>query len=224
VPRTSTVTALADAARSPKRRGTLIAISRSLPVPMLFGLRLVARRPRRAVLSAACIAVTIMGIVAVLAFHADVNSKLSAATSLTAGGLSDPVVSRDEQMLTVITVMLVTLAALTVIFTAWATVLDARHASALIRALGATPRQVRAGLAAAQVLSALPGAIVGIRSASACSRSRPGAGLSRQHCGWSPRYWEPISAAAGMTPYPPGIRALKIPGRLSGRAGRCPQR
>ena len=34
--------------------------------------------------------------------------------------------------------------------------------SALMRALGATSRQVSAGLAAAQVLSALPGAIVGV--------------------------------------------------------------
>ena len=158
--RTSTVSALADAARSPKRRGTVIRFSRRLPVPALFGLRLVARRPRRALLSAACIAVTTSGIVAVLAFHADVAAKLSSGF-LTAG-LVNPVVNRDEQMLTVITVTLVTLAALTVIFTAWATVLDARRASALMRAIGATPRQVRAGLETAQVLSALPGAILGV--------------------------------------------------------------
>ena len=40
-------------------------------------------------------------------------------------------------MLLVITVALVTLAALNAILTAWATMLDARHASALMRALGA---------------------------------------------------------------------------------------
>jgi putative ABC transport system permease protein len=103
-----------------------------------------------------------MGIIAVLAFHADVDSKLSAANGLTAGGLSDPVVSRDEQMLAVITVMLVTLAVLNVLFTTWATVLDARRSSALMRALGARTRQVMSGLVVAQVLSALPGAIAGI--------------------------------------------------------------
>jgi len=65
-------------------------------------------------------------------------------------------------MLLVITVALVTLASLNAILTAWATVLDARHASALIRALGANSRQVSSGLAAAQVLSALPGAILGV--------------------------------------------------------------
>ena len=65
-------------------------------------------------------------------------------------------------MLLVITVALVTLAPLNAILMAWATVLDARHASALMRALGANSRQVSSGLAAAQVLSALPGAILGV--------------------------------------------------------------
>ncbi len=158
--RASTVNALADAPRSPKRRELLIRLSRRLPVPALFGLRLIARRPRRALLSAASIAVTVMGIVAVLAFHADADNKFSGFGA--SGGLGNPVVSRDEQLLTVITILLVTLAALTAIFTAWSTVLDARRASAVTLALGATPRQVRAGLAVAQGMFALPGAILGI--------------------------------------------------------------
>ena len=158
--RTSTVSALGDAPRPPKRRDLLIRISSSLPVPALLGLRLVARRPRRAILSAASTAVTVMGIVAVLSFHADAGRRFAGLGS--SGGLGNPVISRDEQMLTVITVLLVTLAALTAIFTAWATVLDARRASAVALALGATPRQVRAGLATAQVMSALPGAILGV--------------------------------------------------------------
>jgi putative ABC transport system permease protein len=160
--RTSTVAALNDVRRPPRRRGLLIKVSRRLPVPVLFAIRLVARRPRRALLSAANIAVTVTGLVAVVAFHADVDRKLAGAKDLTAGGLSDPVINRDEQMLLVITVMLVALAVLNVIFTTWATVLDARRSSALMRALGARNRQVTAGLVVAQVLSALPGAIVGI--------------------------------------------------------------
>jgi hypothetical protein len=46
------------------------------------------------VLSAANIAVTVSGIVAVIAFRAGVDSKLSAtpASGLTAGGLSGPVI------------------------------------------------------------------------------------------------------------------------------------
>lgn len=82
--RTSTVAAINDVARPPRRRGALIRISAGLPVPVLFGLRLVGRRPRRALLSAANIAVTVTGIVAVLSFHATVNSRLATAGSLTA--------------------------------------------------------------------------------------------------------------------------------------------
>jgi len=58
--------------------------------------------------------------------------------------------------------MLLALAAVNAIVTTWATVLDARYSSALARALGLTPQQVSSGLAAAQVLPALAGAILGI--------------------------------------------------------------
>ena len=91
---------------------------------------------------------------------------------------------------------------------------------AVSRRSPANSRQVSSGLAwagmagAAQVLSALPGAILGVPSASGCSRSRPEAGLPpRQHFGWSPRCWvpcsrqrsppsRPASAPAGLPPRP----------------------
>ncbi len=158
--RTSTVSALADAPRLPRRRDSLIRLSRRLPVPALIGLRLVARRPRRAILSAVSIAVTVMGLVAALAIHAGVDNKLAHFGS--SGGLVNPDIPRAEQVLTVLTISLVTLAALTAVFTAWATVLDARRASAVTLALGATPQQVRAGLAVTQIIPALPGAILGL--------------------------------------------------------------
>jgi hypothetical protein len=158
--RMSTVSALADAPRLPRRRDSLIRLSRKLPVPALFGLRLVARRPRRAIFSAASIAVAVMGLVAALAIHAAVDAKFSHFGS--SGGLVSPDVPRAEQVLTAITISLVTLAALTAIFAAFATVLDARRASAVTLALGATPQQVRAGLIMAQVIPALPGAILGL--------------------------------------------------------------
>ena len=69
--RTSTVLALADAARPPRRNAWLIAISARLPVPLLLGLRVAARRPRRTVLAIVSIAITVSGIVAALAAHAD---------------------------------------------------------------------------------------------------------------------------------------------------------
>jgi putative ABC transport system permease protein len=157
--RTSTVSALADSARPPRRGAMLIAVSRRLPVPLLLGLRLVARRPGRALLSMASIAVTATGIVAVLAFHTTVNLKTA---GMAHQGLANPVVTRDEQMLQVITVVLVALAVLNAVVTAWATVQDTRHASALARALGATPHGISAAISSAQVISALPGALLGI--------------------------------------------------------------
>jgi hypothetical protein len=155
---TSTVRALANTTRRPRRRAGLIRISRRLPVPLLLGLRLVARRPRRALLGTFSIAVTTMGVVAILTFHATADRRLSGP----AGGLGNPVYDRDEQMLMVLTVVLLTLSALNAIVATWATVLDARPAAALARALGATPQQVSAGMSAAQVLPALPGAILGV--------------------------------------------------------------
>jgi putative ABC transport system permease protein len=120
---TSTVRALTDAARRPRRHKALIAISRRLPVPLLIGLRVIARRPRRAVLTAASTAITVMGIVAVMAaHHADdvVTSRLDWFA-----GLSDPVTGRVNQVMAVLTVALVTLAAVNAIITGWATAVDA---------------------------------------------------------------------------------------------------
>jgi putative ABC transport system permease protein len=156
--RTSTVSALSDTARQPRRRAGLIKLSARLPVPLLLGIRLIARRPRRTLLSAASVTVTATGIVAVLAFHTTVHLR----TAGLGHGLGNPVVDRDEQMLTVLTVVLLALAALNAICAAWATVLDTRLVSALARALGASPDQVTAGIAAAQVLPAVPGALLGI--------------------------------------------------------------
>jgi ABC-type lipoprotein release transport system permease subunit len=152
--RTSTVLALADSARAPRRTGWLIAISARLPVPLLLGLRIAARRPRRVVLATASIAITVSGIVAALSAHAGIDD---------AASVLDPSrADRANQVLLVITVTLFALAAVNAIFVTWATALDARHSSALARALGATPQQVSAGLSAAQVFPAFVGAVLGI--------------------------------------------------------------
>jgi ABC-type lipoprotein release transport system permease subunit len=154
--RTSTVHALADAARPPRRTAWLIAISARLPVPLLLGLRLAARRPRRVVLSTVSILITVSGIVAVLAALATLHQDAQLV------GGTDPDIDHANRVLLVITVPLVALAAVNAIFVTWATALDARHSSALARALGATPQQVSTGLSAAQVLPALVGAVLGI--------------------------------------------------------------
>ena len=154
--RTSTIDALADAARPPRRTPWLISISGRLPVPLLLGLRIAARRPRRVVLSAASIFVTVSGIVAALATRAVNNQDAQLV------GGTDPEAVRQNRVLLVIMVALTALAAVNAVLITWATALEAKHSSALARALGATPRQVSAGLSAAQVLPALTGAVLGI--------------------------------------------------------------
>jgi ABC-type lipoprotein release transport system permease subunit len=149
--RTSTVLALADSARQPRRTPWLIRISARLPVPLMLGLRIAARRPRRVVLAIASITITVSGIVAALGSHADLMDGSNSARA-----------ERLDQVLLALVVTLVALAAVNAIFITWATALDARRSSALSRALGATPQQVTAGLSAAQVLPALVGALLGI--------------------------------------------------------------
>ena len=104
----------------------------------------------------ASIFITVTGIVAVLAARTLNNQDAELV------GGTDPGTVRMNQVLLVITVTLVALAAVNAIFVTWATALDARHSSALARALGATPQQVSTGLSAAQVLPALAGSVLGI--------------------------------------------------------------
>lgn len=155
--RTSTVRLLDDAARTPRRRAWMIAPSRHLPIPMLIGARLAARRPRRLLLNIFSIAITASGIVAVLVVHATASNSQQ---GFFAPG--NPINARLNQVTTVLSVMLVLLASVNAVFIAWATVLDARHASAVTRALGATRRQAITGLAVVQMLPAFVGAILGI--------------------------------------------------------------
>jgi len=156
--RVSTVLALADSARPPRRSSWAIALSARVPVPLMLGLRLMAGRPRRTLLCALSVAITVSGVVAVLVAHAQLDVRDAATSS----GLADPRSDRLNQVLLVITITLVTLAAVNAIFITWATALDARRASALARALGATPQQVSAALSASQVLPALAGGVLGI--------------------------------------------------------------
>jgi putative ABC transport system permease protein len=151
--RVSTVRSLADAPRPPRRVGWLIRWSARLPVPLLLALRLAVRRPRRVVLAVASIAVTVSGIYVLLILN----------RFLSGDGPYDAAQVRVlRHVLLLWTVVLLALAAVNAIVIAWATVLDNRHSSALARALGATPGEVTAALAAAQALPALAGAVLGV--------------------------------------------------------------
>ncbi|MGH7762097.1 MAG: FtsX-like permease family protein [Candidatus Dormibacteraceae bacterium] len=145
--RLSTIVALRDSARLPRRRAWVIRLSASMPPPLLLGVRLATRQPRRLLLNAFSVAVSASGLVAVLVVHA------------TAGNFLKPNVG---EALTVISIILVLLASVNAVIIAWRTALDARRSSALSRALGATPGQVMSGLSLAQLLPALIGALLGI--------------------------------------------------------------
>ena len=146
--RQSTVAALDDAARAPRRRSRLVAVSAHLPVTLLLGVRLAVRRPWRLALSVCSVAVMASGLVAVLIVRT------------TAAGVSPG--PRVTQAITIITVALVVLATINAVFIAWSSALDVRRPAALARALGATPQQVATGLATALALPALLGALLGI--------------------------------------------------------------
>lgn len=156
--RISTVAALAALVRPPKRRPLTTAASAWLPAPLLLGLRVAARRPRRTLLSAASITVTAAGLVAMLTAHAAMNG----AGPVSGGQVPNPLNDRGSQVLAVLTVALVLLAVVNALLVTAATVIDARRSAALARALGSTPVQVSAALAVAQILPALAGALTGV--------------------------------------------------------------
>jgi ABC-type lipoprotein release transport system permease subunit len=199
--RTSTVHALVDSARRPRRTRWLVALSRRLPVPLLLALRVIARRPRRVLLGAASIAVTVSGVVALLAGRAAMDADWEGPSSL------NPLADRANRVLLVITVMLVALAAVNSLVITWAAVLDARHASALARALGATPGQVSAGLSAAQVLPAFAGAVLGVAGGLVLW-----AAIGDEH---DPTYWQLLAVGMGTVIVVAGLTI--IPARLGAR-------
>ncbi|MDI6100193.1 FtsX-like permease family protein [Actinoplanes sp. NEAU-A12] len=153
--RSSTVGALSDPARPPRRSGWLIAVSARLPVPLLLALRVAARRPRRFVLAVTGVAVTVSGVYVVMILDAF----LSGPSSTGYGAAQNDLLRR---VLLTWTVILLLLAAVNAVVITWATVLDNRHTSALARALGATPREMTVALAAAQAIPALLGAVLGV--------------------------------------------------------------
>jgi putative ABC transport system permease protein len=125
---------------------------------MLLGLRLIARRPRRALLSATSVLITTTTLVAAITVKAHQLQQLNPGLS----SLPDPRTTAINEVLGAITAVLVILAAINAIFIATTTATDARHTLAIARALGATRNQISAGIIAAELLAALPASILGI--------------------------------------------------------------
>jgi len=204
--RTSTIRALADTARPPRRRAHLVNLSARLPVPLLLAVRVAARRPRRAVLNVLSIAVTVSGVVAVAIAHA----RLSGSHLVGSSGLDNPRTDRANEVLLVITVMLIALAAVNAVFITRATAQDSRHLSAVTRALGATPDQITAGLSLAQVLPALAGALLGIPGGIGLYASvKHGGAMAYPSIGWL------IAVVIGTLVVVAGLTA--VPARVAAR-------
>lgn len=158
--RTSTLRALHDPASPPRRQARVISVSAALPVSLLLALRLVARRTRRTLLTATSLMIAVTTVVTALT----AERQLEVHTNHAAAGFfsSSAIYTSANHVLVVVSVALVCLAAVSAAFTAWTTVIDTRVATALARALGATPRQISTGLTMAQLVSAAVAVCVGI--------------------------------------------------------------
>ncbi|AVT32618.1 ABC transporter permease [Plantactinospora sp. BC1] len=154
---TDTVHALADAATPPQRRRWRIWLSRRLPTALLIGVRINARRPRRARLVTVNTLITTTALVAMLTVNARVVRFDLGYTELV-----NPRWERGERATLLLTVVLCVLALINAVVSTWTAVLDARQPLAVARTLGATPAQAGVGLAVAQLLPAVPGVAVGI--------------------------------------------------------------
>jgi putative ABC transport system permease protein len=119
-----------------------------------------------------------------------------------------------EQVLLVVTVGLVLLAVVNAILIAWATATDACLASAVARVLGATPGQVSVGIAAAQAVPALAGAVLGIPAGAALFAILSGPGSVTPSAWWLAVVVLAAVAAVAVLTF--------IPSRVAGRAGPAP--
>lgn len=209
--RASTVRSLAMPARPPRRHRIAIRLSARLPVPLLLGLRLAARRPSRAVLAGAGLSVTVAAVVIALWMEAGIEGD----TAQVSEALGEHAITYDKLRLVTYAFIagLVMLALVNAVLVAWTTALDNARPSALARALGATPRQVTAGLTLASVLPALAAVALGIPIGFAVFNAAAAAAGGERN---------PTPAAAGLLALLPVtllVVALltAVPSRLAGR-------
>ncbi|MEU8263317.1 FtsX-like permease family protein [Micromonospora sp. NPDC048999] len=154
---TDTVHALADAATPPRRRGWRVWLSRRMPTALLIGVRINARRPRRAGLVVVNTLITTTALAALL-----MGLMQNRQVKLGESELANPQSTRTLQAMFLVIVVLCVLALINAVVSTWTAVLDARHPLAVARTLGATPAQVTVGMAVAQLLPAIPGVALGV--------------------------------------------------------------
>jgi putative ABC transport system permease protein len=148
--------ALTDGGRRPRRHRLLLALSARLPTPALLGLRLTARRPRRAALTTLSVAVAVCGSTVVLYAQTSLHAERG-----NAGGPADPQVAQIHAVTTTLSLLLAVMAAVNLVFVTRASAVDARRTLAVARTLGVSPTQAAAGLGIAQLLPAMAGLVLG---------------------------------------------------------------
>ena len=156
--RTSTVRALSNPARTPRRNTRLIEQSTHLPVSLLLAVRLIARRPRRTQLTILSITIAVATFIATLMMRNTTVLGVKVAGNILAASKQQGIYHVGD----ILSVIVLVIAAINLLFTTWATVLDAQRPTAIARALGATPRQVAVGLSSAQLATGLIAVILGI--------------------------------------------------------------
>lgn len=156
--RSSTVDTLADPAHLTAYRPRLTAMTAHLPTPLLLGVRLIARRPGRAAVSAVGTAATTVMVTAILTFQVS----LEADTAQGASAFQEIRNAVTGQVMLGVTVALVALSVLNTVIVSWSAAVQSRRALAVTRTLGATPGQVIGALCTAQLLPAVGAIAVGI--------------------------------------------------------------
>lgn len=126
--------------------------------PFLLGIRLLARRPGRAVLASAGTAATTLMVTALLTWH----TELDARPDFRRFGPIEVRADQTGQVLLAVTAALVALSTLNTVLLGWSIAVQARRALSIARTLGATPGQVVAALCNAQLLPAVPGLAAGV--------------------------------------------------------------
>ncbi|MCP9980999.1 ABC transporter permease [Actinomadura madurae] len=210
--RTGTVSALADTARRPRRRAWLNRMSAPLPTSLLLGLRLIARRPGRAVLYACTIATTLLAVTALLMVYVQPDRGYPGSAMATHARTA-----QDRHLLLGVTIAVIALALVNTITVTWTLAMEARPTMAIARAFGATPGQTAAGLSAAQLLPALSGAFAGVPLGIALVLS-----FSRGDVPKPPTWWllaaavAAVLATAALTAVPARMAARRSVARTLG--------
>jgi putative ABC transport system permease protein len=166
--RHSTVRALASGARPPRRasRAARLAAIAGVPLPIVLGLRSALRRPVRSLASAAGLAMGVAMVILGLGASKLVHDFLASPARNQEEALARTVIAiQADQVLTIVFIgaaVLIGLAALNAMIAAIFAARDSARGHAILRAVGATPRQTVISFAVAQFGASLLGCAAGI--------------------------------------------------------------